>query len=209
MWLPNFSQLALMAAIFSTQAIAGDKRVPLPSDLGITISQGRYPGKIYASGDGGFHAQFYVTIGSKSIQVMELDNPEHIFKSYEAVLSVWEDQSKLTLKSLDYIVYYQVDDADSKKIDEAIKLFGRDPNGERSIYGLTVSRDSPTDTEAWNHLIAASFAKDAEEICAEYKKMKARYIESFEIEKVIKTLSIFAQTLGLAADIKGLLPRPK
>ncbi|KAL2886497.1 hypothetical protein HOO65_060327 [Ceratocystis lukuohia] len=178
MWLSNFSQLAFMAAILSTQAIAGDKEVSLPRDLGIGISNGIIRGTKIVTSNEGFSAQFYVTEGLPSIQIETLNNPSNTFKSYEAVLSVWKDQSKLPLKSLEYFVYYDVEIADSRKIDEAIKLYGHDPFVEQSIYGIHVS---PTDTEAWNHLITASFAKDAQEICAEYREMSDRYIKKFGI----------------------------
>ncbi|KAL2886493.1 hypothetical protein HOO65_060323 [Ceratocystis lukuohia] len=179
MWPSNFFQLAFIAAIFSTQAIAGDKKVSLPSDLGIEVSYGAFPGKIFAtSEEDNFYARLYVTEGLPSIQIDQLYNPSNTVKSSEAVLSVWEDQSKLPLKSLEYIVYYDVHGVDSGKIDEAIKLYGRDPFVEHSIYDITVY---PTDTEAWNHLITASFGKDAEEICAEYEEMSDRYIEAFQI----------------------------
>ncbi|KAL2886488.1 hypothetical protein HOO65_060318 [Ceratocystis lukuohia] len=181
MWLSNVFQLAFMAAIFSTQAIAGDKRVSLPSDLGIRISPGRYPGQISATSNEEFYARFYVTEGLESIQINQLDNLRNTFKSHEAVLSVWRDQSKLPLKSLKYIVHYQVSACDSGKIDDALRFYGRDPSAERPIYSITVPRDSPAGTEAWYHLMTASFAKDAEEICAEYEEMSDRYIESFKI----------------------------
>ncbi|KAL2886484.1 hypothetical protein HOO65_060314 [Ceratocystis lukuohia] len=181
MWLSNFFQLAFMAAIFSTQAIAGNKRVSLPSDLGIRISPGRYPGQISATSNEGFYGRFYVTEGLESIQINQLDNLRNTFKSHEAVLSVWRDQSKLPLQSFEYIVHYQISDSDSSNIDEALKLYGHDPSVEHPIYTIIVSRDSLADTEAWNHLITASFAKDAEEICEEYEEMSDRYIESFRI----------------------------
>ncbi|KAL2885555.1 hypothetical protein HOO65_070017 [Ceratocystis lukuohia] len=181
MQLLNLSQLAFVAAMFSAQAIAGDKKVPPPSDLGLKISDGKYYGWKDITSDVDFSAYVYVTKGLQSIQVEKLKNPENILKSYEAVLSIWKDQSELTLEDLDHISYNNVPSPDLEIVDKALRTKGRDPFKENPIYGVTISRDSEADEEAWNHLITASFAKEAEEICDEYEGMSNRYIKSFVI----------------------------
>ncbi|KAL1887447.1 hypothetical protein Cpir12675_006542 [Ceratocystis pirilliformis] len=181
MWLLNLSRLAFMAVIFSAQAIAGNKKVPLPSSLGIEISDGKYYGRKHVTSNVGFSARVFVTENLKSIQIEKIDNPGNIVKSYEAVLSIWKDQSKLTPESLEYISYYDVPILEIGIINEAMKAKGRNPFEENPIYGITISRDSVDDTEAWNHLITAPFAKDAEEICNQYEEMSNRFIESFRI----------------------------
>ncbi|PHH49082.1 hypothetical protein CFIMG_007983RA00001 [Ceratocystis fimbriata CBS 114723] len=105
MQLLNLPQLAFMAAMFSAQAIAGDKKVPPPSDLGLKISDGKFYGQKDVTSDVDFSADVYVTKGLRSIQVEKLNNPQNILKSYEAVLSIWKDQSELTLENLEHISY--------------------------------------------------------------------------------------------------------
>ncbi|KAL2884592.1 hypothetical protein HOO65_110063 [Ceratocystis lukuohia] len=174
-------KLVFMAALFSTQAIAGDQKVPTLSNLGLEITELEGTSLKCAKNSEGFFAQVYVTAENKAIEVEVIKNPKDSFKSYEAVLSIWKDQSKLDVGSLKQIKYSDVQGDDFYIIDAILKKSGYDPNGEWSHSGRIISKDSPTDTKAWNLLCKASFAKDAMEMCAKFEGMEKLYVESFQV----------------------------
>ncbi|KAL2890648.1 hypothetical protein HOO65_010006 [Ceratocystis lukuohia] len=179
MWLPNFIQPLFMAVLLSTQVIAGDKKVPRPRELGLYIPKDG-PWKEVITTDG-FFAKVYVSEDPNFIEVASMKNPTADFKSYEALLSIWEYESRLTVRSLKWIMYADVVGTDRVIINGALEKLGHDLSGPAQILGTEISRDSPEHAEIWNSLSTASFAKEAVEICTEFKDMSNRYIQSFKI----------------------------
>ncbi|KKF92560.1 hypothetical protein CFO_g4874 [Ceratocystis platani] len=172
-----------MAALFSTQVLAGDRKVPRPSDLGLQIpDHGKYHWREVRTSEG-FVTEVYVSKESKFIEVDYVLNPTNTFKSYEALLSIWEDQSQLTVGNLEQIMHDRVVGSDLNIIDEALTALGHNPSDDNTIYGIDISRDSSTHAEIWNSLTKASFAKDAIEMCTQFQDMSNRYVKSFEIGK--------------------------
>ncbi|KAL2886895.1 hypothetical protein HOO65_050016 [Ceratocystis lukuohia] len=183
MLLPKFIQSLFMAALLSTQVIAGDKQVPRARDLALYIPKdGQYGWKEVRTTEG-FFAKVYISQECKFIEVDKIENPTDDFKSYEALLSIWEHQSGLTVKSLQRIIYDNNVGSDADIIIDALKKLGRDPVVEGAIYGVEVSRDSSDQAEIWDLLSRASFAKDAVKICTEFQEMSNRYIHSYKIGK--------------------------
>ncbi|KAL2886168.1 hypothetical protein HOO65_070630 [Ceratocystis lukuohia] len=181
MWLPKFAQLLFTAVLLSTQVIAGDRQVTRARELGLYIPQDtQYSWKEVKETEG-FVASVFVSKSLKYIEVQTMENPTNDFKSYEALLSIWEHQTKLTIGSLNKIKYNQVNGPDKIIINTALEKLGYSLSGRKSITSDKISRDSSDHAEVWNLLSTASFGKDAVEICTEFKDMSNRYIQSFEI----------------------------
>ncbi|PHH49113.1 hypothetical protein CFIMG_006449RA [Ceratocystis fimbriata CBS 114723] len=95
-----------MAAMFSTQVLAGDRKVRTLSSLGLEVDERGGTGLKHVTNSEGFFAQVLVSVTDKAIAVDAIENPKGSFDSYEAILSIWEDQSKLDVGSLEQIKYY-------------------------------------------------------------------------------------------------------
>ncbi|KAL2884608.1 hypothetical protein HOO65_100012 [Ceratocystis lukuohia] len=180
MWLPKLVQSLFMAALLSTQVMAGDKKVPLPSELGLDIPKHDENGWKEVTTSDGFYAKIFVSYEFNYIEIDSVRNPTTSFKSYEALMSIWENQSRLTVGSLDMIMYDNIIGPDMIIIDEALKMFGFDPSAEEMILAIQISRDSGHN-EIWDFLSAASFAQDAVEMCDQFQDMDNRYIRAFQI----------------------------
>ncbi|KAL2890645.1 hypothetical protein HOO65_010003 [Ceratocystis lukuohia] len=181
MWLLKFVQPLFMAALLSTQVIAGDKQVPCPHDLGLNIPQHDKHGWKEVTSSDGFFATVFIAKKPSFIDVSSMQIPTATFKYYEAVLSIWADQTGLSVRNLDLITYQDVAGPDMVIIRDALEILGYNPSGVDSVFGIDISKDSPKDTEVWNLLSTTSFAKDAVEICNEFQEMSNRYIESFRV----------------------------
>ncbi|KAL2886891.1 hypothetical protein HOO65_050012 [Ceratocystis lukuohia] len=181
MWRPKFVRLLFMAALLSTQVIAGDKKVPRPLDLGLYIPLEAENGWKEIKTSGGFYAKVFVCPDPQYIEVASVQNRIATFKSYEALLSIWEHQSRLPARNLEKIKYDCVLGDDMVIINRALEILGHDISSAETIYGIEISRDSSDHAEIWNLLSTASFAKDAVEMCAEFQDMSNRYLQSFEI----------------------------
>ncbi|KAL2886892.1 hypothetical protein HOO65_050013 [Ceratocystis lukuohia] len=181
MWLPNVVQSLFTVALLSTQVIAGNKRIPPPYQLGLSIPRNDKSTWMEITNNDGFSTTVLVSKDPSCIQVCSLENPKATFKSHEALLSIWENQTKLTVRSLEQIMYTSIVGNDMVIIDQALEMLGHDPSGTMALFGFVVSKNSPEDTEIWNLLSTASFATDAVEMCDEYRDMSNRYVESFKI----------------------------
>ncbi|KAL2886890.1 hypothetical protein HOO65_050011 [Ceratocystis lukuohia] len=181
MWLPKFIQSLFMLALLSTQVIAGNKDVPRPSQLGLSIHQKDKYGWQKVTNDDGFFTKVFVAKDPSFIQASSLQNPTATLKSYQALLSIWESQTRLTVRNLEQIMYTRIVGEDMLIINQALEMLGHDPSGTKSIFGIVISKNSPKHAKIWDLLSTASFATDAVEICAEYREMSNRYVESFKI----------------------------
>ncbi|KAL2886159.1 hypothetical protein HOO65_070621 [Ceratocystis lukuohia] len=187
MWCSKSIQSLFMAAFLSTQVFAGDEKVPRPSDLGLHIpKQGEYGWKEVETTEG-FFTKVYVCEEPGFIEVASIENPKNNFKSYQALMSIWEHESRLTVASLAKIMYDNAVGTDQVIINEALRMLGYDPLGTKVIYGIEISRDSPDHAEIWNLLSRTSFAKDATQICTEFQDMSNRYIQSYKIGRYYDT----------------------
>ncbi|KAL2886893.1 hypothetical protein HOO65_050014 [Ceratocystis lukuohia] len=181
MLLPKFIQSLFMAALLSTEVIAGDKQVPRPHELGLYIPKDDKDGWKEVTTPDGFFAKVFAAKNPNFIEVSLLENPTGALRSYEALLSIWEYQTGLTVRSLEEIMYDCVVGPDMDIINKALELLGYNPSGTDVIFGSEISKDSSEHSEVWDLLSTASFATDAVELFTEFQDMRNRYIESFKI----------------------------
>ncbi|KAL2890646.1 hypothetical protein HOO65_010004 [Ceratocystis lukuohia] len=183
----EFFQSACMGSLLCTQVTGGDKTVPRPSDLGLQILEHVDDGWKVVTTTEGFSAKVYVCEEPRYIEIASVKNPTNDFKSYEALMSIWEHESKLTVASLDKIMYENFEGSDLVMIDRALMNLDEDPLGIMPIRGIEISKDSSDHAEIWDTLSATSFAQDAVEICNQFQDMRDRYIQSFKIGRYLDT----------------------
>ncbi|KKF94063.1 hypothetical protein CFO_g3586 [Ceratocystis platani] len=185
MWSSTFFQLVSMTAIFSAQVMAGDRQVTPTSDLGFEYSVSE-KGLSQFKTSGGFFSQVSCSKEDKSIEIVQINNPVETLDSYEAVLSMWENQSELTVGDLRHVKYDKViTDADIQILDRAFATFdyGYDASTTKEVSAINVSRDSSIYAGIWASLRATSFGQDAIKMCTQFQLLDNFYITSFDFGK--------------------------